>query len=218
MDMNIPPLKIKIMLESNPPKSIVQTGEGPSGRVSRGVGRAFRDHTVSISIHYLSLSIYIYIIIIYIYTLTHIYIYIYIHTYIYTYTHTYLTPSKQDPDRVEPISRPRQNMVGADMVSEEYHQHILKYQITHIFIITMFQFDGILLTPCLLQPFVHVAGTVDFRSFIVFFGVETLAHWNPTSCQKNIHNYLFRIWDSQIENSKIEMMETDRICICHMDC
>ena len=30
--------------------------------------------------------------------------------------------------------------------------------------------------------------TVDFRNFIVFFGAETLAHWNPTSCQTNIHN------------------------------
>ena len=27
---------------------------------------------------------------------------------------------------------------------------------------------------------------------------------------KNIHNYFVRIWDSQIENSKIEIMETDR--------
>ena len=26
--------------------------------------------------------------------------------------------------------------------------------------------------------------TVDFRNFIVFFWAETLAHWNPTSCQK----------------------------------
>ena len=30
--------------------------------------------------------------------------------------------------------------------------------------------------------------TVDFRNFIVFFWAETLAHWNPTSRQKNIHN------------------------------
>ena len=29
---------------------------------------------------------------------------------------------------------------------------------------------------------------VDFRNFIVFFRTETLAHWNPTSCQTNIHN------------------------------
>ena len=32
---------------------------------------------------------------------------------------------------------------------------------------------------------------VDFRNFIVFFWSETLAHWNPTSCQQNIHNNLF---------------------------
>ena len=28
---------------------------------------------------------------------------------------------------------------------------------------------------------------------------------------KNIHNQFARIWDSQIENSKIEIMETDRV-------
>ena len=50
---------------------------------------------------------------------------------------------------------------------------------------------------------------VDFRNFIVFLWAETLAHWNPTSCQKNIHNQFVRIRDSQIENSKIEIMETD---------
>ena len=43
-----------------------------------------------------------------------------------------------------------------------------------------------------------------------FCWAETLAHWNPTSCQKSIHNCFVRIWDSQIENSKIEIMETDR--------
>ena len=54
-----------------------------------------------------------------------------------------------------------------------------------------------------------VRGTVDFRNFIVFCWAETLAHWNPTSCQKkSIHNEFVRIWDSQIENSKIEIMET----------
>ena len=52
--------------------------------------------------------------------------------------------------------------------------------------------------------------TVDFRNFIVFFRAETLAHWNPTSCQTNIHNEFVRIRDSQTENSKIEIMETDR--------
>ena len=55
-----------------------------------------------------------------------------------------------------------------------------------------------------------VNNTVDFRNLILFFWAETLAHWNPTSCQKNIHNQFVRIWDSQIENSKIEIMETDR--------
>ena len=44
------------------------------------------------------------------------------------------------------------------MVLAEYHQSTLKWQITHIFIITMFEFDGILLKPCLLQPCFHVAG------------------------------------------------------------
>ena len=60
------------------------------------------------------------------------------------------------------------------------------------------------------QPQSGALGTVDFRNFIVFVWAETLAHWNPTSCQKNIHNQFVRIWDSQIENSKIEIMETDR--------
>ena len=44
------------------------------------------------------------------------------------------------------------------MVLAEYHQNTLKQQIAHIFIITMFEFDGILLKPCLLQPCFHVAG------------------------------------------------------------
>ena len=53
--------------------------------------------------------------------------------------------------------------------------------------------------------------TVNFRNFIVFFWAETLAHWNPTSRQKDLHNQFVRIWDSQIEISKIEIMETDRM-------
>ena len=59
-------------------------------------------------------------------------------------------------------------------------------------------------------PFMINTFTVDFRSFLVFSWAETLAHWNPTSRQKNNHNRFVRIWDSQIENSKIEIMETDR--------
>ena len=43
-----------------------------------------------------------------------------------------------------------------------------------------------------------------------FFWAETLAHWNPTSRQKNIHNQFARIRGSQVENSKTEIMETDR--------
>ena len=42
------------------------------------------------------------------------------------------------------------------------------------------------------------------------FWAETLPHWNPTSCQRDIHNEFVRIWDSQIEDSKIEIVETDR--------
>ena len=53
-------------------------------------------------------------------------------------------------------------MVGVNMVLAEYHQHTLKLQIIHIFIITMFEFDGILLKPCLLQPCFHVAGNSCF--------------------------------------------------------
>ena len=33
-------------------------------------------------------------------------------------------------------------------------------------------------------PELRTSATVDFRNFIAFFGAETLAHWNPTSCQK----------------------------------
>ena len=32
---------------------------------------------------------------------------------------------------------------------------------------------------------------VDFRNFIVFSWAETLAHWNPTSCQKKSTMNLF---------------------------
>ena len=54
--------------------------------------------------------------------------------------------------------RPRENMVGVNMVLAEYHQNTLKQQIANRSIITMFEFDGILLKPCLLQPCFHVAG------------------------------------------------------------
>ena len=71
--------------------------------------------------------------------------------------------------------------------------------------------DERLISQTLVWPLApDVSFTVDFRNFIVFFWAETLAHWNPISCQKNIHNWFVRIWDSQIENSKIEIMETDR--------
>ena len=46
---------------------------------------------------------------------------------------------------------------------------------------------------------------VDFRNFIVFFRAETLAHWNPTSCQKKhpqsicsdlrLSNWKFEDWN-----------------------
>ena len=50
-----------------------------------------------------------------------------------------------------------------------------------------------------------------FPKFHSVFWAETLAHWNPTSCPKNILNEFVRIRDSQIESSKVEIMETDRI-------
>ena len=46
------------------------------------------------------------------------------------------------------------------MVLAEYHQNTLKQHIANIFMITMFEFDCILLKPCLLQPCFHVAGTI----------------------------------------------------------
>ena len=44
------------------------------------------------------------------------------------------------------------------MVLAEYYQNTLKWQVANIFMITVFEFDGILLKPCLLQPCFHVAG------------------------------------------------------------
>ena len=52
--------------------------------------------------------------------------------------------------------------------------------------------------------------TVDFRNFIVFFGPKPW-HIEIRHRVKIISNQFGRIWDSQIEISKIEIMETDRM-------
>ena len=44
--------------------------------------------------------------------------------------------------------------------------------------------------------------TIDFRNFIVFFWAETLAHWNPTSCQQT-HPQLI-CSDLRLSNWKFE--------------
>ena len=53
--------------------------------------------------------------------------------------------------------------------------------------------------------------TVDFRNFIVvFFGPRPWHIEIRHRVKKNIHNQFNRIWDSQIDNSKMEVMEADR--------
>ena len=49
------------------------------------------------------------------------------------------------------------NMYNYMMVAE-YHQNTLEQQIADIYMIAMFEFYGILLKPCLLQPCFHAAG------------------------------------------------------------
>ena len=44
-----------------------------------------------------------------------------------------------------------------------------------------------------------------FPKFHRVFWAETLAHWNPTSCQQVIHNWFVRIWDSQIEIRRLKL-------------
>ena len=54
------------------------------------------------------------------------------------------------------------------------------------------------------------ATTVDFRNFIVFLLGRDPGTLKSDIVSKNIHNWFARIWDSQIEDSKIEIMETRR--------
>ena len=70
-------------------------------------------------------------------------------------------------------TRRRENMVGVNMISAEYHQNTLKWQTANICIKNMFEFDGILLKPCLLQPCFHVAGR------------PTAGGWRPTNVVAN---------------------------------
>ena len=73
MDMRIPPLEIKIMLEWNPLKSTML------------VGRLGVDEQIC---HSGAAAMYIYI---YIYIYTYVYVYIYIHVYIYIYIYIYIS-------------------------------------------------------------------------------------------------------------------------------
>ena len=132
---------------------------------------------IYVCIHtYIHIYIYIYICIIcayIIYTTYNVYIYVYI--YIYIYTHTYVPRTLAPPSAYQGArhitrpsgsdnDRPRENTVGVNMVLAEYHQNILKQQIATIVITTMFEFDGVLLKPCLLQPCFHVTGTTKVSS------------------------------------------------------
>ena len=69
--------------------------------------------------------------------------------------------------------QPRENMVGVNMVLAEYHQNTLKEQIANRFMITMFEFDCIMLKPCLPQPCFHVAGIIII--IIVIIIIMTIA-------------------------------------------
>ena len=105
MCLRIPPLKFKIMLESNPLKSTMLVRRlavpGPafqevrsSGLVPAAPGDRARQprRTTHFRKTNLSLSLYIYIYIhtyIHTHTYIHIYVYIYIYIYIHTYIHTH---------------------------------------------------------------------------------------------------------------------------------
>ena len=97
MDMRIPPLEIKIRLESNPLKSRILVRRLP---VSRWTWIYIYIYIYNMCIYiyiYIHMCVYIYIYIererdIYTHVCVYvcIYIYIYIHTYIYTYIHIYI--------------------------------------------------------------------------------------------------------------------------------
>ena len=118
MGLGIPPLKLKILLESNSLKSRIfvfaaesakRRMDSSSGRRKVGVSSKMRiahqarrqtrarHAAISISLSIFSLSLYIYIymyIYIYIYVwCVYIYIYIYIYIHIYAYTHIHLVHS-----------------------------------------------------------------------------------------------------------------------------
>ena len=80
------------------------------------------------------------------------------------------------------------------------HIHIYIYIYTYIYIYYTY---GVT-TPGSREIRLEVArrrhNMFDFRNVIVFVWAKTLAHWNPTSCRKNIHNQFVQVWDSQIEN------------------
>ena len=86
MDIRIPPPKIKILLESDPPNpqnlSMEIVAVVASG-ASRGADYAHMIHTINtcICIH---TCIWVYV-----YVYVHVYIYIYIYIYMYTCTYTY---------------------------------------------------------------------------------------------------------------------------------
>ena len=102
MGLGIPPLYIKIMLESSPPKSTMLVGRlgvtaqahtDPAGLQRRGRVRASTCIYIYIymyiererDIMYICMCVYIYI---YMYTHIHAYIYIYTHMYMYMYKDT----------------------------------------------------------------------------------------------------------------------------------
>ena len=118
MDMGIPPLKFKIMLESNPPKSTMLVGglgvQMLCSFTSKHHCRKALSHAYMCASYtyrgrhaiHMYMCIYIYIdIYIYIYISIYLYIYIYIHIYIYIYrerdicNRSLLTASRRSRDK-----------------------------------------------------------------------------------------------------------------------
>ena len=88
MDMKIPPLIIKIMLESNPPKSIILVGR--SGALHYTM--LYYSMVCHIALHkYVCICVYLY-------TCVYIHIYIYIYC-IYIYIYIYIRPRRTDEPR-----------------------------------------------------------------------------------------------------------------------
>ena len=58
--------------------------------------------------------------------------------------------------------------------------------------------------------------TVDFRNFIVLFWAETLAHWNPTSCQKTSTIGLFGFETLKLKIRRLKLWKPTVCLFCIM--